>query len=131
MKKWLTVIGLVALIGIVYGLYEYNRGPRDLSKEKVDVTIDANELFSMFETNESEANTNYLDKVIAVSGTIDHLDENNINLKLENPMNSIACELGINESTEGLKIGKKITVKGQCAGFNLMDVVLVKSVIIK
>jgi len=85
----------------------------------------------MFETNEREANTNYLDKVIAVSGTIDHLDENNINLKLENPMNSIACELGINESTEGLKIGKKITVKGQCAGFNLMDVVLVKSVIIK
>jgi len=133
MKKYLIII-LLAVIGIgFYAITEYNRGPRDLSEEAADISLSATILLSEFETDETAANKAYLDKVIQVSGTILELNKegaNSLSLDAGNPMSSVICELGENEIFGGVKIGDKVSVKGQCTGY-LMDVVLVKSVIIK
>ena len=133
MKKWLIIIILIALIGGSYGLYEYNRGPRDLSSEKADITMDASVLLTAFESDENAANTAYLDKVVKVSGTVLDLSAEgtpSVILDAGNPMSTVICELADSESNKELKIGDKVSIKGQCTGY-LMDVVLVKSVIIK
>ncbi|MFT4662308.1 MAG: hypothetical protein ACI8XB_002597 [Patiriisocius sp.] len=133
MKKLIIPIALLIVAGVCYGIYEYNKGPRNLSNEKTELQMDAGALVSAFEANENTANELYLDKVVEVSGTVIEIGtdgSNNIVLDAGNPMSTIICELGDESANHGLKIGEPAVIKGQCTGY-LMDVIFVKCVVIK
>ena len=75
MKKYIWYILIAVLLGSAYGYYEYNRPVGSLEGANADVVLEASALLKAFETNEESANTQYLDKVIEVSGSISKIEE--------------------------------------------------------
>jgi hypothetical protein len=127
-KIILLVIAIALLSGGWYAYSEYTRKVKDLSKVKADMHLQTNELVSQFEKDESGANALYLDKVIAVKGTLKAIEKdeaNNYSLVLgdENSMSSVRCSMDEDhqQKVQGLITGAKVTVKGACTGFNADD----------
>ncbi|NND95310.1 MAG: hypothetical protein HKN45_10620 [Flavobacteriales bacterium] len=134
MKRAL-VFGVI-IIGIAAAIFTsqmYFEGPRDLRHEKSEISLTAEALFEAYNTDEQNANSEYLDKVIAVQGSIksiDSLPSPSISLQTNDLISNIVCELAEGQNLNQFKPGHVVTVKGQCTGF-LSDVILVKCVIIK
>ena len=131
MKKKI-IIGAIVLAGLGgggYAYYEYNRPAEKTITAKEDFSVDSKTLFTEFETDEAAANSKYLNKVVAVKGTVldKKLDSTGINLTLEsgNDMFGVSCQVPDIANADNLKPGDQVTVKGLCTGM-LMDVVLVK-----
>lgn len=122
-------MGLVAVIsGGWYGYSEYNRGVKKLESVKADLQMPANMLISAFEKDEQEANTIYLDKVIAVQGTVKAVEQDEkgditIILGDLDDMSSVRCYMDslFRQQAKGLIKGNLVTVKGACTGFNADD----------
>jgi hypothetical protein len=134
MKKFiLPIILLIALAG-GYGYYEYNRPVKSLSKANADMTIASNELLAAFESNETAANTTYLDKVVEVSGKVSNIEttegKTHVTLETQNPMSGIICELEENQNLGNIKTGDQVSIKGKCTGY-LSDVILNQAIILK
>ena len=73
-KKVLSVAAFIGVVLIVLIIYLY-RPHKEVKYEKAAFTVTANELIYEFSKNETDATTKYLDKIIAVSGTITETDE--------------------------------------------------------
>ena len=138
MKTKHYVLAVVALLSMVAigAFWQYNKPSRNLTEEKADLSISTTNLYRQFSENETQANQQYLDKVIQVRGvlqTINRGQGGSLNLILDagSEMGGVICEIPSANVPEGLNLqtGKEIVVKGQCTGF-LMDVVLVKCVIV-
>lgn len=116
MKKKQIILSAIVLIAIVGALLVYNfvinPEHRDIASEKATVTISATDIHNQFSTNEAEALNKYLDKVIAVSGTISEIETNAIVLE-----DKIQVGLLPEENT-AIKSNTSITVKGRCVGYD-------------
>jgi hypothetical protein len=127
-KIALVVTSFLVLAGILFGLYLYNLGSKDLQKVKPDFILSAEDLVKAFESDENTATTKYINKVIEVSGTIQSIKsgENNtvnISLKTGSELSSVICTLQGNPDISDFSTGEQITIRGECSGF-LMDVLL-------
>jgi hypothetical protein len=133
MKKIIFLTIILAAFVTFYGYYEYNRPFKNLTKAKADLTIGANELLVAYESNESKANTIYLDKVIEVHGKISKIESTEgkaqITLETQNPMSGIICEMTQNSQLGDMHIGNIVTIKGMCTGY-LSDVILNQAVLV-
>lgn len=130
-RKALITFGLLAFLLGSYGWYEYNRGHTSLKSMTADVNISAFELLAVFNKDEAAANTQFLDKVIKVEGSISAVDvgkNTSLTIDAGDLMSSIVCELAENENIAELEVGDDVNVKGICTGF-LSDVILVKCVL--
>lgn len=124
----LPVIILLA-IGIAY--QQYNKPHRSVENETA-IAIQAKQLFNDFYTNETSANSNYLNKVLEVTGIVVALNTNQdgaqiVLLETENPMFGISCTL--EQSSDAIKMGDQVTIKGICTGY-LSDVVVNRGVLV-
>ena len=130
----LIFFALLSLVAIG-AFWQYNKPSRNLTEEKADLSISTTDLYRQFSENETQANHQYLDKIVQVRGVLQTINrtEDGLNLILEagSEMGGVICEIPKGNVPEGLNLqtGKEITIKGQCTGF-LMDVVLVKCVIV-
>ena len=95
----------------------------------------ASDLFSEFETDETTANSRYLNTVVRVTGTVidvsfDSEEELSILLETDSPIFGVSCsmESGQMSRLKDIKTGDQITVKGICTGM-LSDVVLNRCVV--
>jgi len=71
MKKiFILITIIVTLLGVVLGLYLFNKKVGGLENVKADYTLSATILYDAFESQEQEANEKYLDKILLVEGTI-------------------------------------------------------------
>ncbi|MGB1019347.1 MAG: OB-fold protein [Chitinophagales bacterium] len=129
MKKKLGILIILGLIvGSVIAYTQYNKPHRNIAEEKAYVNISANNLFDVFNENETFANLEYLDKVIKVIGDISEISQDKENkqvvtLEAENAMfGGVICTLS--ESNEDIIIGDQVALKCRCTGF-LDDVILV------
>ena len=119
-----SVIAVAILCGSWYGYSEYTRKVKDLSTVKAQVKMEADELISAFEKNEAEANAMFLDKIIAVSGTVKAIEKNDMgyySVILGNEsMSSVRCSINPEhqEAVASLVEGSSVTMKGACTGFN-------------
>jgi len=129
-----AVLGL-ALIG-AFSYFSFMNAPKASSKgKKVEVSVTATELFQQFEQDEVASNTKYMSKIIAVTGVIEEIEEDEngaivLFLRTGDDFAGVLCTL---ESTQkdkasSLKIGDSVTVKGVCTGM-LMEVVINKGVL--
>ena len=137
-------IGLLLLVaaGIAYYAYsEFNRKLKDTSSLRPDHRLNADQLISEFEKNDSMASVAFLDKVIEVKGPIKESikdDAGYLTLVIrENGTTSIRCSMDSAHSKEAseLKSGVLVSVKGICSGFNRdellgSDIVLVRCVLV-
>ena len=134
-KVFLGVTLFITAIGIVVSISMFSKPHLDISNVDAQIVIDSNDLFKDYLTNETEANTKYLEQVIQVTGTIEDInivkDKSIIALTSEDTFGSVLCHLDADKDHKiaQLQKGQSIQIKGVCTGF-LMDVILVKSVII-
>jgi tRNA_anti-like len=129
--KW-TLLSVLAITitGAFVGYKMYSKPHRNVEKATA-LAISAEELATVYETNESEANSLYLDKVLEVKGEINEISKNQkgetvIALK-GSDMSSVRCTIGGVPPVE-IKPGSSIALKGICTGY-LTDVILVRSIL--
>ena len=127
---------LLAVAGILLARnYIFRPASTSVEDEKTDISLEAATLLRAFEENETRANAEYLDKVVAITGIIGEIyqDEQYTTLTLKEPgaFSGISCTFE-NSSLEDtdFSIGEEIRVRGLCTGY-LMDVVLIKCVLIE
>lgn len=140
MNRTIKIAGIIILIGFFIGLFLliklYNKPHSDVNTIKPTYKLTSEYIINEFKNNEEKANSIYLDKIIQIEGTIKDIKTANGNsviiLGQGNAIETVSCNMdpAENRMVLGLKKGQKITIKGICTGF-LMDVILVRSVIIK
>ncbi len=125
MKKLLLgsfILGAVAAVAVA--VYMYNKPVESLEKQKVEVSISATELFSIFSENEVEAMTSYGDKVLEVEGNLIEILENSdgsTTLLLDggDPIFGVKCRLDPSvQASQIPETGQKVRLKGLCIGMN-------------
>lgn len=104
---------------------EYNRKRSDTADLKPAFELKAPELIHAFETNEATANKTYLDKVLAVDGTVKSVDKDDngfytVVLGMPEGLSAVRCSMDSlhNAEAANLKPGATARVKGICTGFN-------------
>lgn len=140
-KKVLIGIAIIVLTAVIYGYQEYTRTNEDLNYVKANFKIQAVDLIKEFEESEKNANEKFLDKIIAVSGTIRDMIKDDkgyysVVLGAENSMSSVRCSMNavLDDDTAVLRKGNIIVIKGSCTGFNAdellgSDIILARCVI--
>lgn len=137
MKKIILSILVLALIGAAgtyYYAFVYSKNRKFDMVNAEGTSIEAVTLVKAFQENETEANKNYLDKVLVISGSVSATDQTQtgdrtLTLSSDDPFAGVMVTL---DSTEAslVNMNDKVTVKGFCKGF-LSDVVITSAVIVK
>lgn len=133
-KKILLFLVLAFLGGLGIVAFIFNKPHTNVSTSKADINISAQLLVEDFETDETVANTKYLEKIVKVSGIVSdlsiHKEKGVVTLDSNGVMGNVLCHFSLEETREIMELekGMTISVKGICTGY-LMDVVLVKCVI--
>ncbi|MFU8843850.1 MAG: OB-fold protein [Bacteroidales bacterium] len=142
MKKWIKVlIGLfiLGLIGAALGYkFIYNKPHKDYEKAKADFSVTADDLFYAYYNNRTSAEAEYNGKVVELNGILDKIETpGDLTIAvfvMEEGMfgdEGIRCTMLPNHSLEiSNYIGKNLTIKGFCTGYNDTDVILEKCSVI-
>ena len=116
MKKTIIIFFfLLILIAIGTCLYTYT-DHRDIANEKGSYTIAATEIFTEFQTNESSANTKYLDKTIEVTGDLSSIDIATKSVVINNKLFATFKD----EIPKTLQTNSKIKIKGRFIGYDAL-----------
>ncbi|WP_299672271.1 hypothetical protein [uncultured Polaribacter sp.] len=130
-KKIIIGILILGLLGVFVAYKMYHKPHVNVADESADITLTANTILEDFSSDETMANTKYLEKIIQVEGIVSEVKTANekgiITLKTNDDFASVLCHLST-EATKKIhtvKVGQTLKLKGICTGF-LMDVVLIK-----
>lgn len=110
-KIILVILFLLLLVGGYFYVYKEHR---DIAKEEVSYDIAVMTLFSEYQSNESTANTKYLDKTIVVSGKVSSLNKETKSIVLDEKL--FATFLDQIPST--IKPNSQIKIKGRLLGYD-------------
>lgn len=115
MKKTKKII-LIALLAVSFtGVSSYYYvmygGARNLSSEETSFTVSSKTITNEFTTNIEQSNKKYLEKAIAIQGTITKITGNEIIID-----NSIICNL--KELDSSIKENQVVTLKGRVVGYD-------------
>lgn len=145
-RVFLSVLGVLILAVGFYAYRQYSRKVTPLDQVRADLSINATDLISAFETDEEKANSRFLKKedfIIAVEGTVKEVtkdESGNVTVVLgdQGTLSSVRCSMdaGYQEKALSLQTGDRVVVKGNCTGFNAdellgSDVILNRAVIDK
>lgn len=124
MTRIILIVILIAVgLAAWYGYNEYNRKNKDLSGIKATETVNALALIASFEKDTASASKQYIDKVVAVTGTIKKMEaeEAPVVIFLGDPgqMSSVLCSMDSSHAASyaSLKEGSKVTIKGIVNGY--------------
>ena len=148
MKKTIAIIVLLVLaIGAYIAYSMYNKEHINVADTAPTEQLSAADLFSAFESNETDAMLKYADQVVGVSGTVYSLDLSNeqepqVVLDANGDNGYIRCGFKPTEleKVKALSDGKTVSLKGECKGMNApegldlladIDVVLSNCIIIE
>lgn len=113
-------IGIAVIIVIIIGILAfpslknylvYSYGKRDVQSEAAAFTITTKNIVAEFTANTEAANKKYLEKPVAVSGTITSVNKTEIILD-----ETVNCSLAAADSS--LKEGQTVTIKGRVVGYD-------------
>ncbi|MCK7590100.1 OB-fold putative lipoprotein [Subsaxibacter sp. CAU 1640] len=111
MKKWLVIIILILILGVVGYNYVY-QDHRNISEETAEFTLSADEIKNEFLSDNSSSEAKYLNKTVIVNGKVSEIDMNSITLN-----SSVFCQLN-NSDYKQLKIGSNTKIKGRIIGYD-------------
>lgn len=134
MKKYLKYLIGLLVIGIASGAYMYYKPHQNIKSSKADETLTATQVFEAFEADETTANAQYLDKIVAVTGKVLAVSKDeegivSVTLDAGKDMFGVICQLDqlSQHPREDFPVGETVSFKGICTGM-LMDVVFVRCV---
>jgi hypothetical protein len=122
---------LAALFVVVAtGVYFYVNKPHRSVRAEEALRTSADSLFQAFASNEADANSQYLNKVIVVSGIVTSVETNTdgktvIVLETGDLMFGVNCTLA---EPANPAVGQKILVRGICTGY-LADVIITQAIL--
>jgi hypothetical protein len=121
MKKLILFsIVIVLLFAGFRGYQMYQKQTPDVTNQNPAVFVSANDLIAAFNSDTSLASKKYFDKVIAVSGTLKHIDTTGaIALGNVNDVSEVVAGFDARHLAElkNLRAGTPITIQGVCSGF--------------
>lgn len=132
MKKILISVLVLALASSLVFVLVYNKPHRNPEKEEA-VQVNALDLFNAFESNEAEANTKYLDKVLEITGVVSEITANQekqpiVVLESGNMIFGVRCTMQHDQANT--HIGDTVSIRGICTGY-LSDVIITNGTISK
>jgi hypothetical protein len=120
---------IIAAAALVWN-YTFKKAETSVSVKKADYEIKAADLLAAFDSNESTANAQYLNKILSVSGLVESVTEDSIGisvyLKEPDAVSGVICGFDLKSNDVSLiRKGSRVTIKGICTGY-LLDVVMNK-----
>jgi hypothetical protein len=110
--KFLVVVIIVVAIGFfAVRYYVYHGGKRDIQSEDTAFTVTSAAIVAEFTSNAEASNKKYLEKPVAVSGTVTSVSANEVILD-----NAVNCNFATANAT--VKMNQKVTVKGRVVGYD-------------
>jgi hypothetical protein len=113
-KKFRIILFTIAMVGIIvftgYNYVMYG-GARNLSSEETAYTVSSKSISTEFALNVETANKKYLEKAIAIEGTITKITGNEVIID-----NSIICNLKDFDSS--IQKDQVVTLKGRVVGYD-------------
>ena len=136
MNRLIKILGALLIVLLIGYLVVMNLPQANIEGKDVEESISAELLYQAFVEDESEAEADYLGKVIRVDGIIDEVynDENNapvvvLSSESGEPVSVITLEGSQTEKIQAYKEGDEISIKAMCNGM-LMEVTLSKGLIV-
>lgn len=122
MKRFvLLLLVIIVLAGAWYGYKLYTGKVPSLTEVKADASVTATGLIAAFEKDSSNANKQYLGKILEVSGDIKSVEKESGTISLGNAESnsSVRCSMdsAFVKDIATLNPGSTITIKGHCTGF--------------
>jgi hypothetical protein len=136
----LILFGIGCLSAIGTYMYVFHKPHRNIEKEQAAFIIDAQILFEEFVKDEDASYEKYGNQVLEITGEIVDIsiNDNSSSLILLDEMEGINCSFDslytqkFKETLESLTLGKKIKIKGQCDGYDMiMGVVITRCILAK
>ena len=124
-KKLKSIILSVILVALAFAggiLYVSTKKFTDITKEKVDYTINAFDLINEFTNNDSLANKKYAEKIITVTGLVTEVEsaDTSVNIKMADTTSSSYAIFAFQQQNlteaKAIKEGDKVSIKGSCSG---------------
>ena len=135
--KIVIVIGLVAAAIGGFVAYKMWNKPHADASEMEGIKVSAIDLYKAFETNEQQANTTYVGKVLEISGAIAEIENTDSIARVifsvpDATFGSVRVSMDKRHSDDvkSLAPAQNIVVKGFCSGF-LSDVEIKDGVLVK
>jgi len=100
---------LIAFFAVRY--YIFYGGKRDIQSETAAFTVTAKDIAAEFAADVNNSNKKYLEKPVAVSGTVTSVKDKEVILD-----NTVNCNFLVADAT--LKNGQKVTIKGRVVGYD-------------
>ena len=110
-KLFLIIILSIFILGTAGYYFLYHSAERDIKTEKTAYSVTSDSIISQFTSNPSAANAKYLEKPIAITGTITAIKDTLITLDY-----SIICSMQKLNPT--LTTNQQITIKGRVVGYD-------------
>lgn len=139
MNKWFRLLLILVILGGIAGYLVYtqlyNKPHRDFERAAIDYELTAEELFSAYVNDPSEAQQKYTGKVLQISGDISSVAQPDslviVVFALQEGMfgeEGIRCTVLPNHQQQALSLkpDEAISIKGYCTGYNETDVILEK-----
>lgn len=122
LKKILTVVFILAILGAGAVWYIFNEKFTDTSEVKADFTINALDLIHDFEKNDSLANRKYSEKIIIVNGMVSEVEaaDTTVNIKMADSSSGSYVIFAFQQQhladAKNIKTGEQVSIKGSCSG---------------
>ena len=136
-KRIVLFIIILGIIGAI-ARYMFNKPPRDISASKEDFVLSATDFYKEYAADETVANHKYLEKVIAVEGSVVEIELENskeptVALKTSDPEITVRCgfKKELLNDVKKIKAGDKVKIKGKCDGMDMFGVVITQCSLIK
>ena len=139
MSKWIKIIAVLFILGILAGIlgyvFVYNKPHKDYEHARAEYIMTGQELFSHYVANRSEAEGKYNGKVLEVSGRVSSVESpDSLTVVVFALSQGIFGDEGIRftmldnyrERANALQENEPVTIKGYCTGYNDTDVILEK-----
>ncbi|TBX69211.1 hypothetical protein EZL74_07480 [Flavobacterium silvisoli] len=113
-KKTKVLVFIIIIIAIGFfsvRYYVYHGGQRDIQSEETAFTVTSSSIVAEFTSNTEASNKKYLEKPVAISGTVTSV--NAAGVILDNTVNCIFAT-----ANPAVKVNQKVIVKGRVVGFD-------------
>ncbi len=137
MKKYLKILTVLALTGLVVGLFVYffviNKSHPDYASQKPDYSLAAVELFEAYRNSAETAGNQYNGRMVMLNGSLSKVEQQNQDVYLSFIVTEglfgaegVRIRLLENQKAAAQKLieGDEISVKGYVTGYNDTDVLL-------
>ena len=135
-KKILLAALVLGAIGGFVGYKMWTKPAKDVASAAVDISLSATDLEKNY-ADEEKGNATYLNKTIAIKGTVDTVTTENrlttISLATATPDMPITCVLDTlsEQAKKDYKKGEEVTLKGLCNGKNMFGIEINRCVLVK